>query len=94
HMQQAGLRFGSIVLRADTDGVVAYREAVQSNSSGLLPHTALVAADGKALAALQSKIDVRLGGVDHAFTGTVENGGMTVEERRLRDFGKSAVTTY
>ena len=93
-MQEAGLRFGSIVLGANAEGVVVYREAVQSNASGLLPHTALVAADGKALAALQSKIDVRLGGVDHAFTGTVENGGMTVAERRLRDFGKSAVTTY
>ena len=93
-MQEAGLRFGSVVLGANADGVVVYREAVQSNASGLLPHTALVAADGKALAALQSKIDVRLGGVDHAFTGTVENGGMTVAERRLRDFGKSAVTTY
>ncbi|WP_338508576.1 hypothetical protein [Pseudomonas poae] len=93
-MQEAGLRFGSVVLGANADGVVVYRDAVQSNASGLLPHTALVAADGKALAALQSKIDVRLGGVDHAFTGTVENGGMTVAERRLRDFGKSAVTTY
>lgn len=93
-MQSAELRFGSIVLRTDVEGVVAYREAVQSNASGLLPHTALIAADGKALAALQSKIDTRLSGLDYAFTSSADNGGMTIEERRLRDFGKSAVTTY
>lgn len=93
-MQSAELRFGSIVLRTDADGVVAYREAVQSNASGLLPHTALIAADGKALAALQAKVDTRLAGLDYAFTSSADNGGMTIEERRLRDFGKSAVTTY
>jgi len=93
-IRDGDLRVGSIILSGNAEGVKIYRDAVQSNTSSLLPHTALVAADGKALAALQSKIDVRLGGVDHAFTGTVENGGMTVEERRLRDFGKSAVTTY
>ncbi|QNG99679.1 hypothetical protein [Pseudomonas sediminis] len=93
-MQSAELRFGSIVLRTDADGVVAYREAVQSNASGLLPHTALIAADGKALAALQTKIDTRLSGLDYAFTNAAGNGGMTIEERRLRDFGKSAVTTH
>lgn len=93
-MQSADLRFGSIVLRADGEGVVAYREATQVNTSGLLPHTALVAADGKALATLQSKIDTRLGSIDHAFTNTLENGGMTITERRLRDFGKAAVSVY
>lgn len=90
-MRAVQLRVGATVLSCNAEGVTLYKAAVQTNTSSMMPHSAVVAADHKALAKLQIKIDERLAGRDFVFTG---NGGTSIEERRLRDFGKSAVTTH